>query len=267
MILDDIIAHKRTELEEQKQFRPLASIMESVERNRKYTMGFKNAIKRKPGESIHLIAEVKKASPSKGLIRPDFHPVDIACTYQSSHADAISVLTEQRFFQGSLDYLKQIRKAVSLPLLRKDFILDEYQLWEAKEAGADAILLIVAALSPKELSGLLHTAREQLSLDVLVEVHSREELEIALAADADIIGINNRDLSNFNVSLETTEILRPFVPSEIPVVSESGIRTHEDVVSMEMIEVDALLIGETFMRADDINLKIHELFKSKGKRS
>lgn len=260
MILDEIIAHKKIEIEEMKSLRPLSDIMESVDAVSKNIHSFKDAITRKSGEPIHLIAEVKKASPSQGVIRPDFDPQDIAETYQNHGAHAISVLTDSRFFQGKLDYLRQIRKSVSLPLLRKDFILDEYQLWEAKEAGADAILLIVAALSQEDLANLLKKAREQLSLDVLVEVHSKPEMEIALNAGADILGINNRNLKTFKVSLEITESLKPLVPSGIPVVGESGIKTRHDVINMENMNVDALLIGETFMRADNIGKKIDELF-------
>ncbi|MBA3651691.1 MAG: indole-3-glycerol phosphate synthase TrpC, partial [Chthoniobacterales bacterium] len=208
---------------------------------------FGSAIRDKTGK-LALIAEVKKASPSAGVIVESFDPVAIARNYARAGAEAISVLTDERFFQGLLEYLAAIRKAVSLPLLRKDFILDELQIVQASAAGADAILLIVAALPQDQLLRLLDAAAT-FQLDALVEVHTLEELERALAADAQIIGINNRNLATFEVDLTVTERLSEEVPPDVTLVSESGIRSREDVERMKACGVNAVLIGEALMRA------------------
>ena len=204
-----------------------------------------------------MIAEVKKASPSKGLIRADFDPEAIARSYESAGASAISVLTDEKFFQGSLDYLKLVKRTVSLPVLRKDFIIDAYQVFEARTAGADAILLIVAALPHDSLTALMNCASE-LGMDQLVEVHDESELETALEVGAPLIGINNRNLRTFEVTLDTTARLLPMIP-RAKTVSESGIFTRRDMVSLGAMGVDAVLIGEALMRQDDIQAKLAEL--------
>jgi indole-3-glycerol phosphate synthase len=205
--------------------------------------------------SVALIAEVKKASPSAGIIRPDFDPVQIARTYEANGARAISVLTDREFFQGSEQFLCDVRAAVELPLLRKDFILDEAQVLQARALGADGYLLIVACLSPQRLSDLMAYGRD-LGMDPLVEVHDKAELEVALDAGADLLGINNRDLRTFDVDLATTDRLAPLVPEGVALVGESGIKTPEDVRRLGSAGVDAVLIGETLMRADDLDAAV-----------
>jgi len=192
------------------------------------------------------------------VIREDFDPVTIARTYESSGASCLSVLTEQKFFQGRLEYLDAIRKAVAIPLLRKDFIIDTYQIIEARAAGADAVLLIAACLERQQLEDLIGIAR-QLHLDVLVESHTYKELDKALLAGAVLVGINNRDLTTFTVDLQTTIDLMGDIPGDRTVVSESGIRTREDVVKLQRSGVDAILVGESLMREKDIGKKVKEL--------
>jgi indole-3-glycerol phosphate synthase len=216
--------------------------------------GFRRALAA-PG--IALIAEVKKASPSKGIIRPDFHPAEIACAYQAAGAAALSVLTDEKYFQGKLAYLEEVRAVVDLPLLRKDFIIHPAQIIEAV-GRADAVLLIVAALTRAELRDFLMLA-DDCGLDALVEVHDRAELEVALAAGAEIIGINNRDLRTFVVDVETTFRLREYIPEDRLVVSESGIHTHDQVTRLRGAGVDAILVGEAFMASPDIEAKVREL--------
>ena len=218
---------------------------------------FREAIDRGPG-ALGLIAEVKKASPSAGVIAENFDPVEIAKTYESAGANAISVLTDEQFFQGSLAYMTRVRAAVGLPVLRKDFILHPVQIYEAACAGADAILLIVAALEQAELERLLAIATS-CQLDVLVEVHTMEELDRALETEARIIGINNRNLATFQVDLKTTEELSEQVPEEIVLVSESGIKTAEDTRRVLESGCNAILVGETLMRAGDVRAKAEEL--------
>lgn len=213
---------------------------------------FGSAINRYP---LGLVAEIKKASPSAGLIVEDFDPVRIARAYQSGGANAISVLTDEQFFQGHLSYLTQVREAVPLPLLRKDFILHEVQIYEAVCAGADAILLIVAALDRRELKRLSQIATD-LQLEVLVEVHDMRELDIAMDADAWVIGINNRDLITFDVDLATSEKLAEQVPDEIVLISESGIKTPEDARRVSDCGCNAILVGESLMRAEDVRATI-----------
>jgi indole-3-glycerol phosphate synthase len=218
---------------------------------------FLEAINRGP-DALGLIAEVKKASPSAGVIAESFDPVQIAKIYESAGANAISVLTDAPFFQGSLAYLTQVRAAVSLPVLRKDFILHEAQIYEAACAGADAILLIVAALEQKDLERLLAVAAT-VQLDVLVEVHTIEEMDRALETDAQIIGINNRNLATFQVDLKTTEQLSEQVPDDIILVSESGIKTAEDTRRVLDSGCNAVLVGETLMRANDVRAAVQHL--------
>jgi indole-3-glycerol phosphate synthase len=211
------------------------------------------------GEGISLIAEVKKASPSKGVICPDLDPVKLARTYADNGASAISVLTETRYFQGSLEHLAQIDRELQgrKPLLRKDFIFDPYQVHESSAYGADALLLVVAILSEQQLAELLSLSHD-LGMECLVEVHDEAELDVALRSGAKVVGINNRDLSTFSVDLATTECLRPLVPADRIVVSESGIKDCADVQRLRKWGVDAVLIGEALVAADDVAAKMRE---------
>jgi indole-3-glycerol phosphate synthase len=205
-----------------------------------------------------MIAEVKRASPSKGDIRPNLDVAAVVSAYEQAGARAISILTEERHFKGSLMDLRQARQASGLPLLRKDFIIDPYQVWEAAEAGADAILLIVAALKLKQLKELYDEATAA-GLECLFEVHKRDELKTALAAGAALVGINNRDLKTFKVNLETTLNLIEFVPKMVPVVSESGIKSSNDVARLAQAGVAAILVGEVLMLSQDPGEKVREL--------
>jgi indole-3-glycerol phosphate synthase len=202
---------------------------------------------RRPDEKTAVLAEIKKASPSAGIIAPSFDPVKIALTYEISGADAVSVLTDEQFFDGRIDYLAKVRETISRPILRKDFILDEVQVLQSAAAGADAILLIVAALSQEELLGL-RDAASRCQLEALIEVHTLEEVDRALDAGAEIIGINNRDLNTFAVDLSVTEQLSEEVPSGVVLISESGIKTAEDIQRVAACGVDAVLVGEALMR-------------------
>lgn len=217
---------------------------------------FRAALEKGPGPGV--IAEVKKASPSAGVLRADFDPVAIARIYADSGAAAISVLTDESFFQGQLAYLTSIRAAVAPPVLRKDFLLDPYQVVEARVAGADAVLLIAEILDDGQLRGLLHKTHE-LGMEALVELYERENLERVLASGARLIGVNNRDLRNFVTQLEHTLDIAPLLPADACLVSESGIRTRADMQRLESAGVKAVLIGETFMRAPDIGAKVREL--------
>ena len=255
MILDTIIAHKRKELAAEQAQVPLTVLKRKI-KNLPSTRDFRGAI---IGiETVKLIAEVKKKSPSKGIIREDFHPVSIAETYVENGATAISVLTDQHFFAGELDYLRAIRDAVDVPLLRKDFTIDSYHIYQARVAGADAILLIVAALTETQLRTFIRIA-DSLSLASLVEVHTHEELAIALDVDAQIIGINNRDLRTFHTDIATTFHLRNTIPADKVVVSESGIYSCEDVTKLQEAGVHAMLVGESLMRSPDIGQQVRDL--------
>lgn len=255
MILDDIIAYKKEELAETKRATPLGELKQRIA-DAGPTRGFGKALSQ--GTDIRLIAEVKKASPSKGVIREDFDPDTIADVYQESGAACLSVLTEKRFFQGDLAYLGRIRKHVDLPLLRKDFIIEEYQLHEARAFGADAILLIAACLERDRMQDYLGIAAG-LGLDALVESHTYKELDKSLQAGAVLVGINNRNLMTFEVTLQTTLDLLKDIPEDRVVVSESGIRTRDDVVMLQQAGVDAILVGEGLMRGKDIGKKVKEL--------
>jgi indole-3-glycerol phosphate synthase len=254
MILDKIIVEKRQEAEQKKRSLPVTALKKVISQ-RKVPLDFASALS---GDSIKLIAEVKKASPSKGVLCPDFNPVALAQTYAQGGAAAISVLTEVNHFQGSIDYLVAIREEVSLPLLRKDFIFDPYQIYESAASGADALLLIAAILSQKQLGELLALSRD-LSLSCLVEVHNENEVTKALLAGAEIIGINNRDLNTFTVDIETTRRLRPLIPEGRIVVSESGIRSRDDIKKMKEWGVNAVLVGEALVTASNISAKMEEL--------
>jgi indole-3-glycerol phosphate synthase len=260
MILDDIVAYKRTELAAQKQAVSLAQLQDTALFHATPSP-FLRTLREWPGRAI--IAEVKKASPSKGVIRADFAPLSLAQTYAAQGAAAISVLTERRFFQGSLDYLRLIREHVALPLLRKDFLFDPYQVYEARAFGASAILLIVAILSDGQLAELSALART-LGLDCLVEVHDEAELERALACGVQLLGINNRDLRTFHTTIETSERLVRLVPSGVTVVSESGLSQSEQLSRLEAQGVRAFLIGETFMAAPDPGVPLRALLRGEG---
>jgi indole-3-glycerol phosphate synthase len=246
MILDEIVESKRDEIAEHKRQRPLEALAES-ELYAAPRRGFSRALQ-PPGRAI--IAEVKKASPSRGVIRADFDAVSIARAYERNGARALSVLTDAPFFHGSLAYLEAIRRVVALPLLRKDFVVDPYQIHEARAFGADAVLLICAILDDRSLRELASLAR-RLELDALVEVHSREELDRAIACDASLVGINNRDLRTFVTRLEVAETLAPLAPCAATVVAESGLKTAADLERLEAAGVRAFLIGETLMAAED----------------
>jgi indole-3-glycerol phosphate synthase len=242
--LEEILRVKRTEIE---RLRPRRDELHKAAVLRNDFRSFASALQRGP-DQLALIAEIKKASPSAGVIVESFDPLAIARNYARAGVDAISVLTDENFFQGHLGYLTLIRKAVTAPLLRKDFILEEIQIIEASAAGADAILLIVAALTQEQLIALLDAA-EKYQLDALVEVHTLAELDRALETSAQIIGINNRNLATFEIDLGVTEKLSEEVPPGIVLVSESGIRTAEDLARIKACGVDAVLIGEALMRA------------------
>jgi indole-3-glycerol phosphate synthase len=257
MILDEIVENKRKEIEAAKNRVPLAHLQRLAEQQPE-PVDFIGALQ---GPGIKLIAEVKKASPSRGVIRADFDPLDIARIYAANGAAAISVLTDEKYFQGKLEYLLQIKHALAgrrVPLLRKDFIIDPYQVYESRAYGADAILLIAAILNKERLISLLELSRQQ-GMVCLVEVHNEAELHRVLQTDARAIGINNRDLATMKVDINTTERLRSMVPEGRLVVSESGIKTRGDIVMMESLGINAVLVGETLMESVDIAGKLREL--------
>ncbi len=243
--LEEILRVKRGEIE---RLRPRESEWRQQALQRNNFRGFKSALRRIDG-NLAVVAEMKKASPSAGLIAKSFDPVAIANNYERTGADGISVLTDEQFFQGQVGYLAQVRRRVSLPLLRKDFILDELQVVQSAAGGADAILLIVAALGQKQLVDLSKAA-EKYQLDALVEVHTMEELDRALGAGAEIIGINNRDLATLDIDLSVTEKLSEKIPDGVVLVSESGIKSAEDVVRMKRCGINAILVGEALMRGE-----------------
>ena len=255
MILGKIVQKKREEVALRKEMVSLSSLKERAVAIGGQSM-FKRNISRKG--HINLIAEIKKSSPSRGIIRGDFDPVQIAWSYQMAGASAISVLTDERFFDGKLEYMAMAKERVNVPIMRKDFIIDEYQIYESAASGADAILLIARILTQEELSDYLVVARD-IGLDCLVEVHNEEELEKALRGHAAIIGINNRDLSTFRVDFSMTERLIRLIPENKVIVSESGIETYEQVMFLKSLGVNAVLIGETFMRATNIGQKVREV--------
>jgi indole-3-glycerol phosphate synthase len=276
-LLDTIIAQKRTEVAA---LRPRAAELKRLAAARTERRDFAAALRRADGR-VALIAEVKKASPSAGVIRPDFDPVAVARDYERAGASCLSVLTDEKFFQGQLDYLRRIREAVKLPLLRKDFTVDELQIHEAVVAGADCVLLIVACLEQDELVHLSRVAADW-RLNALVEVHDKAELDRALAAGARIIGVNNRDLKTFKVDMATTERMaarlverealsvkregakRPMPHALRPtlLVAESGIHTRADVERLARCGVNAILVGESLMRSNDIPAKVRELMRN-----
>jgi indole-3-glycerol phosphate synthase len=254
-VLDEIVAAKRQAIAAARQARPEAALRDAAA----VAPGPRNffAALSAPGP-IRLIAEVKKASPSRGLIRADFRPVEIAQTFQQHGAACISVLTDQPYFQGSLEYLRQVRAAVDLPVLRKDFIIDPYQVLEARAAGADAVLLIAECLDDP-LLGQLHDAILELGMTPLVELYEPANLPRVLRTGARLVGINNRDLRSFQTDLERTLRLRRQIPADRLVVGESGIRTRQDVLRLEAAGVCAMLVGETLMARRDIGSVVDEL--------
>jgi indole-3-glycerol phosphate synthase len=257
-ILKKIVGYKRGELAAIKVSLPLAELKARLA-DLPPPRGFAAALQRTHDVgATAIIAEVKKGSPSKGVIRADFNPLAIAATYAENGAACLSVLTDEHFFLGKLAYLTEIRKAVDIPLLRKDFIFDSYQIYEARGAGADAILLIAAMLDLPRLREFAALARE-LALDVLLEVHDQKELEAALATDCRLIGINNRSLHTFVTSLSTTERLAPIVPADRLIVAESAINTRADIVRLQQAGAKAFLVGEALMREPDIGAKLREL--------
>ena len=258
-ILNTIVDSKLDELEKAKVEKPFGELEKAI----KLMPSPLNLSGSLMGGSTRLIAETKKASPSKGLLRSNYDPVVLARSYADNGAAAISVLTETAHFQGSLDHMVAVKKSLldkNLPVLRKDFLFDEYQVYEARAYGADAILLIVAILSPDLLSELLKQC-QKLWVQALVEVHDERELEIALAAGAEIIGINNRDLRTFQTDISVTEKLAPMVPGGKIIVSESGIHSREDIIRLGNIGVDAVLIGEALVTSDNPGNKVAELLK------
>jgi len=267
-VLQRIVAAKREELQRQRKELPLERLEEQAERSppgRSFARALREGPAVAPSSRVRLIAEVKMASPSAGRLMDDERRARLPLLYTENGASAISVLTERDNFHGDLRHLTEAKAALQTrfddaapPLLRKDFLFDPYHVWESKAAGADAILLIAAILSSDLLDGLMSLARE-LEMDCLVEAHDEREVERALAAGAEVIGINNRDLRTFEVDLATTERLRPLIPHDRVVVAESGIRTREDVQRLADCGVDAVLVGEALIRADDVEAKMREL--------
>jgi indole-3-glycerol phosphate synthase len=258
-VLDTILARKAEEVAARRAACPLAQLRELAEAQSP-ARGFADAIRNKHRAGVPaVIAEIKKASPSKGLIRADFDPTTISRSYEAGGAACLSVLTDVDYFQGSDAYLQQARAACALPVLRKDFTIDEYQVVEARALGADCILLIVAALDDVRLADLAVLAME-LGMDVLVEVHDLDELERALQVPAPLLGINNRNLRTFDVSLETTLSLRHAVPGDRVLVTESGIAAPADVARMRDAGVETFLVGEAFMREADPGAALRRLF-------
>lgn len=256
-ILTKIITAKRQDVARSKSMLSEADIIKEVSSFDRRVRSFKSAIKGK--DKLSLIAEVKQASPSKGIIRKDFNPVEIAKIYQMCNASAISVLTEENYFKGSLSDLREVREAVELPILRKDFLIDTYQVYESYLAGADCILLIAKIVAPVELARMFHLAKA-LGMDALVEVHDEKELDIALNMHADIIGINNRDLEDFSVNMDTVTRLAILAPRDKVIVAESGIKSNEDLQFLRGIGVDAVLIGEAFLKEEDIEKAVNDIW-------
>ncbi|GFZ89774.1 indole-3-glycerol-phosphate synthase [Paenibacillus marchantiophytorum] len=264
MFLDKIVATKLAEVEAMSSF----SIKEAEKLIAELPpcLGFERALTTRKNRAMGLIAEVKKASPSKGLIREDFDPVGLAKSYELAGADCISVLTDVSYFQGSNAYLQAVRQAVNVPLLRKDFTIDPKQIYEARLIGADAILLIAAILTTDQMKQYLQLASD-LGLDALVEVHDREELERALELDTQLIGVNNRNLKTFVTDLHTTEELIQFVPPGKTVVSESGISTVQDMAYLQQIGSKAVLIGEHFMRQPSVEQAVNDLMGERAQQA
>lgn len=255
MILDDIVSQRKIQLEREKMVIPFDKICNMSEYGNQSCGCFNRALKK---DGISIIAEVKRASPSKGIICHDFDPVKIAKEYENAGADAISVLTEEFYFKGSSRYLSEIRKNVSIPIIRKDFIFDIYQIYEAKAIGADAILLITGILDSYKLIEFQRIANS-IGLDCLIETHNEEEIAMSLGSGGNIIGINNRNLANFDVSISTTGKLASLIPRNCTIVSESGITARGDVEFVQKNGADAVLVGEHLVSSSNILRDIHEL--------
>jgi indole-3-glycerol phosphate synthase len=262
-ILNKILDVKADEIAEAKKYRDLASLRREVELKNdagKDLRGFEASLRSKIAAGhAGVIAEVKKASPSKGILREDFHPAEIALSYETHGAACLSVLTDKQFFQGSPEYLQQARAACSIPVLRKDFIIDPYQVYQARSWGADCILLIVSALD-HGLMAELETCARELGMGVVVEVHDADELDAALRLKTAMLGINNRNLRTFETSLQNTLDLLPRISPDKLVITESGIRTTDDVKRMRDMNVNAFLVGEAFMRAPEPGVELNRLF-------
>lgn len=254
MILDKIVAYKKIKVKMEKELTPINQLLWKLEKS-KATRSFKKALQK---DGLSIIAEIKKASPSKGIIKKSFNPKEIAKAYTENKAEAISVLTEDKFFKGDTSYLNKVRNITTAPLLRKDFIIDPYQIYQSKVLGADAILLIASILSKNELIKFREIATS-IGLCCLTEVHNRTQLEAALEADSEIIGINNRNLKTFETSLLTTQNLIKHIPESKITISESGINTRQDMKFLESLDVNGVLIGESFMRSSSIKDKFAEL--------
>jgi indole-3-glycerol phosphate synthase len=255
MILDKIVDYKIKKIEEEKKITSIDEILSKLD-NCSQKRDFEKAMADK--KELNIIAEVKKASPSKGIIKEAFDPIYIAKEYEKNNVSAVSVLTEDKFFQGNNEYLSEIKKITSVPILRKDFIIDSYQIYQSKLLGADAILLIAAILSKDKLTKFQNIARE-IELDCLVEVHDETELDMVLNTETKIIGINNRDLKTFKTDIKTTEKLMKLIPKDKIIISESGINTRNDIKFLEDLGVNGVLIGESLMRSKYINEKLDEL--------
>jgi len=253
-MLDKIIAQKREEVEQRKKVATITYLQQLIARQ-KPALDLAMALK---GDHIRLIAEVKQASPSRGMLSPNFNPIELARTYAEGGAAAISVLTEANYFMGSIEHLAAIKEVVGLPLLRKDFIFDFYQIYESRAYGADALLLIVAILSQEQLKELVSLSHS-LGLRCLVEVHNEDEVGRAVLSEAEIIGINNRDLDTFSFDINMTRRLRPLIPQERIVVSESGIKNKRDLGKLGKWGVDAVLVGEALVTAGDVRAKMKSL--------
>jgi len=257
-ILDDIIKKTKEDLEKRKIEYPLEWLGRSLAYNPFAPKDVKTALKSTEDNPYRIIAEIKKASPSKGIIRKDFDPMVIGQAYEKGGADSLSILTEPHFFKGDKEYLGMVRRYTSIPLLRKDFIVDKYQLIEALAFGADYVLLIATALSRKELKELLNYTRH-LGMEALVEIHDKVDLTKAIFAGADIIGINHRNLETFEMDMKLSERLIPLIPKNKIIVAESGISDHETVKGLSEVGADAFLVGEHFMRQDDITQAVKDL--------
>jgi len=262
-ILDKIVTTKRTEIEQAKKILPVKELEKQLA-DAPLPRDFLAALSAAP--PCRLIAEVKKASPSKGVIREDFNPVEIAKIYEGHGASCLSVLTDVEYFQGSLDYLRRVRAAVGLPVLRKDFILDPYQVLEARAAGADAVLLIAECLDDKSLASL-YAAIVELGMTALVELYEPANLPRVVALGARLIGINSRDLRDLSVNLATFERLRPSVPPDVVVVAESGVRTASDVQRLARLGADAVLVGEALVTAHDVAGRVRAFVSAAGNGS
>lgn len=256
-ILDRILATKQVEVAAAKAARPLAEV-EAAARAAGPTRGLLRALARPPGAEVRVLAEIKRASPSAGPIRAGADPADIAAAYVDAGAAALSVLTDRDYFDGDLAFLARCRARVGVPLLRKDFLIDPYQVIEARAAGADAILLIVAALSPRQLGELLAVATAY-QLDALVEVHTVKEAETALAVGTQLLGVNHRDLRTFSIDMSLTGVVAPMLPPDVVLVAESGIKTHADVQLLGAVGAHAVLVGEQLMRAPDVGAALRTL--------